>query len=152
MRLTTRIVFLPAIALATATAVWAGGLFVLLGNPEANPEARGQKAVLTLKLAGCHEPQKAAVTGVAIGFAGGREQTIPLKLTALETAGTYAVTRQWPEEGRWVLEFVGKDQGRVTTTLVTASPAGVERETAKMEMREPARNEVLAMLKGGKAD
>ena len=24
--------------------LWAGGLFVVLGNPEANPEARGEKA------------------------------------------------------------------------------------------------------------
>jgi hypothetical protein len=152
MRNAIRILLVPAFALASATALWAGGLFVVLGNPEANPEARGEKAVLTLKLAGCHEPQNAAVTGVAISVDSGRERSIPLQLKALATPGTYAVTRQWPEQGRWVLEFVAKDQGRVTSTLVVAGPGGIERQAAKMEMREPARNEVLAMLSERKAE
>ena len=56
-----------ALALASAAALWAGGLFVVPGNPETNAEARASKAVLTLKLAGCHEPQKALLTGTAIG-------------------------------------------------------------------------------------
>jgi hypothetical protein len=149
MRNAIRILLLPAFALASATALWAGGLFVVLGNPDASPEARGEKAVLILKLAGCHEPQNAVVTGVAIS---GHEKSIPLQLKALPTPGTYAVTRQWPEQGRWVLEFIGKDQGRVTSTLVVAGPAGIERQAAKMEMREPARSEVLAMLVERKAE
>jgi len=152
MRNLIRMLLGPACVLASAAALWAGGLFVVLGNTEANPEARAQNAVLTLKLAGCHEPQKAMVTGVAIGMSGGREQTIPLQLKALATPGTYAVTQQWPNEGTWVLEFVGKDQGRITSTLVVAKPNRIERETAKMEMREPARTEVLAMLGERKAE
>jgi hypothetical protein len=152
MRNAIRMLLVPAFALASATALWAGGLFVVLGNPEANPEARGEKAVLTLQLAGCSEPQNAVVTGVAISVSGGREQSIPLQLKALATRGTYAVTRQWPDQGRWVLEFIGKDQGRVTTTLVVAGPGGIERQAAKMQMREPARSEVLAMLEERKAE
>jgi hypothetical protein len=146
MRNAVRILLVPAFALASAMALWAGGLFIVLGNPEANPEARGEKAVLTLKLAGCNQPQNAVVTGVAISVDSGREQSIPLQLKALATPGTYVVTRQWPEQGKWVLEFIGKDQGRVTSTLVVAGPGGIDRQAAKMEMREPARNEVLAML------
>lgn len=152
MRNAIRRLLLPAFLLASATALWAGGLFVVLGNPEANPEARGEKAVLTLKLSGCHEPQNAVVTGVAIGVIGGREQSIPLQLKALATPGTYAVARQWPEQGKWVLEFIAKHQGRVTSTLVVAGPGGIERQAAKMEMREPAQSEVLAMLDQRKAE
>jgi len=152
MRNAIRILLVPAFALASATALWAGGLFVVLGNPEANPEARGEKAVLTLQLAGCNEPQNAVVTGVAISVTGGREQSIPLQLKALAKRGTYAVTRQWPDKGRWVLEFIAKDQGRVTSTLVVAGSGGIERQAAKMEMREPVRSEVLAMLEERKAE
>jgi hypothetical protein len=152
MRNAIRILLAPAFALASATALWAGGLFVVLGNPEANPEARGEKAVLTLQLAGCNEPQNAVVTGVAISVTGGREQSIPLQLKALAKRGTYAITRQWPDQGRWVLEFIAKDQGRVTSTLVVAGSGGIERQAAKMEMREPARSEVLAMLEERKAE
>ena len=81
----------------------------------------------------------------------GDKQTIPLKIDALSEPGTYAVTRQWPEKGRWVLEFVAKDQGRITSTLVAAGPGGVERDTAKMGMHEPVPEEVAAMLAGGPA-
>jgi hypothetical protein len=140
-----------ALALASAIALWAGGLFVLPGNPEANAEARTHKAVLTLKLAGCHEPQKALLTGTAIGVIDGQKQTIQLKIDALSDPGTYALTRQWPDKGRWVLEFVAKDQGRITSTLVGAGPGGIERETAKMGMHEPLPEEVAAMLAGGPA-
>src|SRR5208283_4146152 len=105
MRHFTQSLVVSALTLASAVALWAGGLFVVPGNPEANAEARAHKAVLTLKLAGCHEPQKAFLTGTAIGFIDGRKQTIPLQLDALSEPGTYALTRQWPEKGRWVLEF-----------------------------------------------
>jgi hypothetical protein len=137
------------LALASAAALWAGGLFVVPGNPETNAEARAAKAVLTLKLAGCHEPQKALLTGTAVGIIDGHKQTFPLKIAALSEPGTYAVTRQWPEKGRWVLEFVAKDQGRITSTLVAAGPGGVERDTAKMGMHEPVPEEVAALLAGG---
>ncbi|MGA7414511.1 MAG: hypothetical protein WBW33_28840 [Bryobacteraceae bacterium] len=140
-----------ALALASAAALWAGGLFVVPGNPEANAEARAHNAVLTLKLAGCHEPQKAMLTGRAIGVIDGRKQTIPLQIDVLSESGTYALTHQWPEKGRWVLEFVAKDQGRITSTLVGAGPGGIERETAKMGMHEPVPEEVAAMLAGGPA-
>ncbi len=137
-----------ALALASAIVLWAGGLYVVPGNPEANAEARAHKAVLTLKLAGCHEPQKALLTGTAIGVIDGRKQSIPLQIEALSEPGTYSLTQQWPAKGRWVLEFVAKDQGRITSTLVGAGPGGIERETAKMGMHEPVPEEVAALLAG----
>ncbi len=125
----------------------AGGLFVVLGNPDASPEARSHNAVLTLKLAGCHEPQKATLTGSAISVVDGKRQSIPLKLIALSEPGMYAVTRQWPAQGRWVLEFIATDQGRLTSTLVSAGPAGIDRQSAKLAMRQPAEEDIAALLK-----
>ncbi len=151
MRNLTQSLVVSALALASAVALWAGGLFVVPGNPDANAEARALKAVLTLKLAGCHEPQKALLTGTAVGVIDGRKQTIPLQIDPLSEPGTYALTRQWPDKGRWVLEFVAKDQGRITSTLVGAGPGGIERESAKMGMHEPLPEEVAAMLAGGPA-
>jgi len=151
MRHFKKTLVVSALALASTLALWAGGLFVVPGNPEANAEARALKAVLTLKLAGCHEPQKAVLTATAIGVIDGRKQTFALKIDALSEPGTYAVARQWPDKGRWVLAFVAKDQGRITSTLVGAGPGGIERETAKMGMHEPVPEEVAALLAGGPA-
>lgn len=138
-----------AILLVAAVQLMAGGLFVTLGNPDANPEARAHHAVLTLKLAGCHEPEKATITATAIRLADGQRQTIPLKLIALSEPGSYAVTRQWPEQERWVLQFVANDQNRITSTLVAAGPDGIDRHNAKMAMQAPAEADLLALLTGG---
>ena len=141
--------FVTAIMLAAAIPLLAGGLFVMLGNPDASPEARAHNAVLTLKLAGCHEPEKATITATAVRFADGKRQTIPLKLIALSEPGSYAVTRQWPEKERWVLQFVATDQSRITSTLVAAGPDGIDRHNAKMAMQPPSEADLIALLTGG---
>ena len=151
MHKSTRLLSAAAILLASAVVVYAGGLFVMLGNPDASPEARALKAVLTLKLAGCHEPEKAAVEATAIGTVDGRRKSIPVKLIALSTPGMYAVTQQWPAEGRWVLQFVAKDDGRLTSTLVAAGPGGIERSGAKMAMAAPSQADIAALLAGSPA-
>jgi hypothetical protein len=137
-----------AIVLALATPLLAGGFFIVLGNADASSEARALKAVLTVQAAGCHDAEKAAVTGTAIGLVNGTRQSIPLKLAALPgKPGMYAVTQQWPSEGKWVLQFVGVDQDRVTTTLVAAGPDGIERQTAKYTPGQPSPAAVAEFLK-----
>jgi hypothetical protein len=65
----------------------------------------------------------------------------------------YAVMQQWPAEGRWVLQFIARDGGRLTSTLVPAGPDGVERNSAKMEMKMPAESDIAALLaRGSKPD
>ena len=108
MRNSIRNLLVAAAIAALAIPLIAGGLFVLLGNPESSPEAHAKKAVLTLKLAGCHEPEKATITGTAIGISDGRRISIPIPIAPLSTPGMYAVAQQWPSEGRWVLQFVGR--------------------------------------------
>ncbi|MCZ2079984.1 MAG: hypothetical protein HUU41_08145 [Bryobacteraceae bacterium] len=149
MRNSIRTFFAAALLLAAATQLPAGGLHVMLGNPEASPEARKHNAVLTIILAGCHEPEKAPVEGAAITVVDGKRQTIPIQLIALSKPGMYAVTRQWPARGRWVLQFVAKDRGRVASTLVAATPDKIERHSAKMAMRLPSEKDLAALLSGG---
>ena len=135
-----------AVLAATAVPLLAGGLYITLGNPQASPAATSAGAVLTLKLAGCHEPEKAQVNAIAIGRIHGREEKIALKLISLPEPGMYALTRQWPAEGNWVLRFIGKDGDRVTSTLVAAGPGGIDRNGAKMAMRLPDEKEIAALL------
>jgi len=146
MRKSLTIPFLAVAFAASVAQLIAGGLFVVVGNPEASPEARAKNAVLTLKAAGCHQPEKTIVTGEAVGLVDGHQRSIPLDIIALAEPGSFAITRQWPSSGRWVLQFVGREGGRVTTTLVAVGPNGVERNTAKYEMREPSKANVAAML------
>ena len=149
MRKSVQTMFATALLLAAVQLIAGGGIFVMLGNPDANPEARALKAVLTLKLAGCGQPEKATISATAIRLADGKRQIIPLKLIALSEPGSYAVTRQWPEKERWVLQFVATDQSRVTSTLVAAGPDGIDRHNAKMAMQPPAEADLIALLSGG---
>jgi hypothetical protein len=141
-------VLAAAALLAFAARLSAGGFWVTLGNPEASPEARAMHAVATFQAIGCHRPEKAELTARAVGVVNGERRSIPLKLAALPAPGMYALTRQWPAEGRWVIEVVATSQGAVTSTLAPAGPAGVDRDHARLAMARPAVADLDALLDG----
>jgi hypothetical protein len=123
--------------LALAAQLFAGGFWLVLGNPEASAEARSINAVLTVKSAGCMPVANTSFSARAVGVVNGRRQSIPLKLAALAEPGMFALTRQWPAEGKWVLEIVGTNQTLVATALVAAGPDGVDRLNAKIVAGPP---------------
>ena len=133
--------------LACAAQLNAGGLWVVLGNPQANPQAQAMKAFVTAKMAGCHSPEKAKLTAVAIGEINGVRKTVELKLTPLAEPGSYALTRQWPAEGKWVLQFTGEANGVLTSSVIAAGADGVDRSTLRSAMRAPAQDDVEALLR-----
>lgn len=147
MRNTIVIATPVAAILALAGQLIAGGFFLQLGNPEASAEARKANAVITVKAAGCHDPATAKLTATAIGMVNGERRVIPLKVEALSEPGMFALARQWPKEGRWVIELVAKNGEQFTNTLVAASPEGVDRLHAKGDMRKFGDADVEAMLK-----
>jgi hypothetical protein len=103
-------------------------------------------AVLTVKAVGCHDPVNAQLTAAALGMVDGKRQTIPLKLAKLPAPGMYALTQQWPAEGRWIIQIVGHNGGMTTSALVAAGPDGIDRDNAKLVAGEPAPNDVDALL------
>lgn len=97
----------PLFALSTlAIPLFAGALLLEVGNPSANPEALRNHAVLVARITACHSPEKTTVSATAEGIVNGVRQSIPLKVISLSTAGTFAVTRQWPEQGTWAVKMV----------------------------------------------
>lgn len=122
--------------------LWAGGFYLQLGNPDANPEARKANAVLVIKAVGCHDPATADVTAVAVG----KERRIPLQVTKLSAAGEFALAQQWPKEGKWVIEIQGRNGEQFTNTLVSAGPGGLDRTHAKFAMKAFSAADVQSML------
>src|SRR6185369_10830261 len=111
----TRKTFIPGAAiLALAGQLLAGGFYLQLGNPEASPEARKHNAVLTVLATGCHDPASAQLTATAIGIVNGERKSIPLTVNKLATPGMFALSQQWPKEGKWVLELVAKNGEQFT--------------------------------------
>ena len=140
-----------AVFLGLAGHLFAGGFYLQLGNPEANAEARKANAVVTVKATGCGEPAKARITATATGFVDGRRQKIELKLTPLSEPGSYALTQQWPKEGRWVIELRGFENlngtPAFTNTVISAGPDGIDRYHARSNTRQFSEETIEAMLK-----
>ncbi|MBV9158209.1 MAG: hypothetical protein JO097_18230 [Acidobacteriaceae bacterium] len=135
-------------ALMTAGVLLAGGFALGIGKPSANPEAQAKSAVLVVVGYACHDADKTSVTATAEGIVNGKRETIPLKLIVLSGQSTYAVTRQWPAEGKWVITLVeanSKFNGQPSAILRvdgdTVDFAGVTRLT-----RAPEKTEIEAAL------
>jgi hypothetical protein len=134
--------------LALAAQLYAGGLYLTLGSPDASAEAKAANAVVTARVSGCHNPEDAKVTAVAIGIVDGRRETVQLKLAPLSVPGMYALARQWPAQGRWVIQLTA-ERGGIATVLVPAGPDGVDRYAAKRMNGRPPAADIDAMLNGG---
>src|SRR5262249_41907891 len=115
--------------------------------PEASTEARKANAVVTFQVAGCHDPATATVTAQAIGTVNGERRSIPLQLTKLSAPGMYALSQQWPKEGKWVIRAEARADNMFTNTLVAAGPDGVDRLHAKQEYKAFSTSDVDAMLR-----
>ena len=61
---------LAVLMLACAGQMFAGGFYLQLGNPEANPTASKMGAVVTIKAVGCHDPAAAKLTGPSMRTSG----------------------------------------------------------------------------------
>ena len=135
------------VALAGAHWALAGGFFLSIGNPVAANVPQVKKAVLVVRPDGCNEPAKAQITGTAEGIVNGARQSVHLKLTALPTPGVYAVFREWPAEGIWVVNLTGKYLGATTSAIVPIGPKGFMRESSKFQPRSASEDEIQASLK-----
>jgi hypothetical protein len=135
-----------AALLALAGQLLAGGFYLNLRDPNTNAEARKGNAVLMVEASGCHDPATATLTGIAIGIVNGQRQSIPLTVQRLSGVATFAVTQQWPKEGKWVIELTAKNGEQSTNMLVNAGPKGVDRDSAKWDLKPFAPKAVDAML------
>jgi hypothetical protein len=126
--------------------MFAGGFWLQLGNPEASADARKANAAIYIKAAGCHDPATAQIIATAVGTLDGHRQTIALKVTPLSEPGTFAIAQQWPKNGHWVIQLVGKNGEQFTNTLVNAGPEGVDRLHAKSDMKPFHASDVDTML------
>jgi hypothetical protein len=64
------------------------------------------------------------VTGTAEGLAGGNRRSVPLSFEATSRRGSYALRKQWPSEGTWmlVINTGGRENG--VTALVDLGTGG----------------------------
>jgi hypothetical protein len=129
-----------------------GGGFALRVDPVyTSPEARAKHAVLLAHITSCAAPEKTTVTATAEGIVNGKRATMPLKVVKLAEPGGFAVVREWPQEGEWVIKLVATHPqfGSYATGILApvagageASPA-----TAKIYSHAPTSDDVEGALR-----
>ena len=140
---------LLALSVLTGSTLLAGGLRLEVGNPAANPEAKAQQAVLVARITACQSPEKTTVVATAEGIVDGRRRTVPLRVIPLRTPGTFAITREWPAQGNWVVKLAATNpdyKDYATGVLVRMDPAGFDWAGVKQLYHAPTSAEVDAVL------
>ena len=117
----------PASRLVTGATVetFLGPPWISIEYP-ANPFDRANRdAYLYVHTFHHNDAVEATLKASAEGIVGGARRSMPLDVARTARAGTYALRRQWPAEGTWMLVITtrqGSDDG--ATALVDIGPAG----------------------------
>jgi hypothetical protein len=90
-----------------------GGPWISLEAP-GNPYDDGPNAAFLVHVYHHGNPARYPVTGTAEGLVNGERRSVPLEFRETSRPGVYAVRRQWPTQGRWVLVATVKAVGEVT--------------------------------------
>ena len=78
----------------------------------------------------------------------GQRKEIALTVSKLSEPGMFAISQQWPQEGKWVIKLEAhNDAGMFTNALVPAGPNGVDRFHEKADMQAFGDSDVDSMLK-----
>jgi hypothetical protein len=107
------------------------------------------KLVLVVRPRVCDSPSSVQITGTAEGSVNGVRQSLPLELIPVNRAeGIYAVQRQWPENGQWILQLNGTcpSPRASASTLVPVNGSAFVREKTEVLGQPATRQQVEAAL------
>src|SRR5687768_9070912 len=124
-----RFLSLAAVAALTITLAAAapvvGPPWISIEYPPSPYDATTREAFLLVHTFHHGTPIGAPVTGKAEGIVAGERRTVSLKFGGTSRTGVYALNKQWPAEGSWVL-FITANQGPDddVTAVVELAPNG----------------------------
>lgn len=107
-----------ALAAVVVLGAFAGPPWLSIEFP-ANPHDATTRAAFLVVNTYHHEtPTAMALAGTAEGIVRGERRTIPLRFTSTSRTGSYAVARQWPTEGKWVLSIALRNGDRTDASAL----------------------------------
>jgi hypothetical protein len=126
---------LPAVCfLVIAATLTAGGFYLSLEEPAKVSSPQTKDAVLLVRLYGCQQPEDALISATAEGLVKGLRETINLKLLPV-SKGVYAIQRQWPKKGAWLVAVRSTYLGAHRAALLELPPDG----TVKLAEQVPGK-------------
>jgi hypothetical protein len=108
---------LALLPLLTQPSATAGGISMTVQPPASKTIAGPKDTVLIARVEGCFKPEAASVSATADGVVDGKRRSIALQ--PVRTApGVFAIRRQWPDHGVWVLAVTGQAEGFIRSDLI----------------------------------
>ncbi len=135
---------------AVTSSVWGADFSLAIGNPVAVtvPGRIVKKDIgLAVRAEGCADPAKAQITGTAEGIVSGARRSVPVRLVPATAVGAFAVSRDWPREGAWVVNLTGHCENATAAVIVPFGPNGFLRDSSKFFPRAATADEVESVLK-----
>jgi hypothetical protein len=130
--------------------IFAGSLWLQADDPQSHPEAMAKKAVVTARIGACVEPEKTTVTATATGIVEGKRQTVALHVIRLSDPNTFAITRDWPQTGTWVVSMIATNpnyRDYATGVVIPVNTGTAVTASAKSYSHAPTADEIDAALK-----
>ena len=115
---------------ASLSAAVAGGFWITIHSAASPLGAKTLEAAVLVEVGGCANPADATLRGTAEGLVDGKRRSLPLEFIPTSKRGVYAVKKQWPVEGAWVLAISGTLFGHSSSQLVELGPKGQYRARA----------------------
>lgn len=112
-----------ALLLTIASPALGGGFQISVETPTGSADSQLKDAVLVARTYGCHQPADAKLSASAEGFVDGNRKSLPLELRPIGS-GIYAIKRQWPSDGKWVLVLTGTYNGMTSSVLIELAQNG----------------------------
>ena len=125
IRSTLRTAMLAAAALAVGAATPAfGPPWISIETPPNPYDATSRGAFLIVHTFHHGNLTASGVTGAAEGIVSGARKTIPLTFDTTSRRGSYALRKQWPNDGTWMLVINTGGQAQGVTALVDIGTGG----------------------------
>ena len=118
-----------------------------IGSPVAARTSHMKSASFVFRTKGCADPAKSDVSATAEGLVHGERRSVRLKVAPASTPGVYAIFREWPAEGVWVVHLTGRCSESAAGAIVAIGPRGFIREQSKFFPRPATDAEIDNFLK-----
>ncbi|HXE64829.1 MAG TPA: hypothetical protein VN519_14890 [Bryobacteraceae bacterium] len=141
---------LALIFVLAAVSVWADGLSLTIGPPIAAQLAMPTKkflGIFAVRINGCADVSKAQLKAMGEGIVDSERRSAPTEPAATTTPGTYMVTQQWGNDGKWVVAVAATCGNETAGAIVPARRTNMVRGGIQLLPHAPTKAEIDAALK-----
>ena len=135
------------LSLAICFAVHGEAFSLQIAGAVAGQTAHLKRAAFVCRSHGCADPANVEVTGKAEGRVNGQRRTLPLRIAAASTPGVFAVNREWPVDGVWIINLAAKCAAASAGALVVPGERGPNREASKFLPQAATEADIDAALR-----